>query len=41
MAELPIIYTVRLDMSQDVEEESNRWVGLREAALGHVPFVAR
>ena len=25
MADLPIIYTVRLDMSQDVEEESNRW----------------
>ena len=25
MADLPIIYTVRLDMTQDVEEESNRW----------------
>ena len=25
MAELPLIYTVRLDMQEDVEEESNRW----------------
>ncbi len=25
MAELPIIYTVRLDMLEEVEEESNRW----------------
>ncbi|MBM3926272.1 MAG: hypothetical protein FJ320_09890 [SAR202 cluster bacterium] len=25
MAELPIIYTVRLDLAPDIEEEANRW----------------
>ena len=25
MGKLPIIYTVRIDLSKDIEEEANRW----------------